>query len=186
MKTNFSKVLSYTGLIGSVLTIAGLIIAIIQLSNSNSTRNADFAHRLKTDFFTDQTMYLFMLIDQDLIQFKTVKVDTNEFGYFEIDTARAQVLNHLNLISGKKIFTAYEVENYVLNHLDDLGEFYKRGIIDLEYVNDGFSYYIDHTYENKEIQKYLKWIEPDVKEKKSYAYDNFEYIYRKLKLYNGG
>lgn len=168
------------------VAMIGLLIAIFQLNSSNATRNADFAHKFKTDFFTDQTTYLIMLIDEGFIQFKTAtdSSDSLEFGYFEVDTVKTKFLNPLKVISSKRIFTVYEMDTYILNLFDDLGEYYRRGIVDLDYVNEGFSYYVDCVYENKEIQKYLKWVNSDSLSKESYTYGNFEYIYNKLRRYS--
>ena len=83
-KIKISKIGSVAGLIGSIGTLIALIFAIIQIHNNNSTRNADFAHRFKVDFFTEQANNIITLLDNNLLNFKVAidSKDSIEFGYF--------------------------------------------------------------------------------------------------------
>jgi hypothetical protein len=53
------------------------------------------------------------------------------------------------------------VENSLLNHFDDLGQFYKEGVLDIDYIYNGFDYYIESIHENEQVKKYLKWLRDD-------------------------
>jgi hypothetical protein len=184
-KTKLSRIALVAGLISSAGTIIALLFAGIQLNNSNSIRNADFAFRFKNDFFTEQTNNLIVLIDNDLIRFNVINDSVNkiEFAYFDVDTIKIKTLTEkFKDTFVKKTYPAYEIDNYLLNHLDDLGEYCKKGMIDIDYVNEGFGYYIECVYNNDQIKQYLHWLESDPKSKGSYKY--FGYIYDQLKIYN--
>ncbi len=171
-------------LLGTITTLFLVILAYFQLKEGNEIAKGDFAHRFKTDFFTEQTRNLITLFDNNLLDFKILSnADQGiEFGYFIIDDSKLKLISNssLNLIgSMKKIYTAYEIDDYLLSHFEDLGLYKKKELLDIDYIYNGFDWYIECIYENKEIQKYLKWTTND--ESSADSYDDFMYIYQELK-----
>jgi len=78
-------------------TIAAIIIVLLtyfQLREFNNATKADFAHRFKTDFFTEQSCTLMTLFDNNLLKFEIIsnKKDSLDFAYFTIDTSKIKVL----------------------------------------------------------------------------------------------
>ena len=128
----------------------------LQLKEFNNATKADFAHRFKTDFFTEQSCTLMTLFDNNLLKFEIISniKDSIDFAYFTIDTSKIKVLKKKfpnDFI--KTNYTAYEIDSYLLNHFNDLGHFYKSGILDIDDIDDGFDYYVENIYENEQIKK---------------------------------
>ena len=85
------------------------------------------------------------------------------------------------LFSSKKVFSEFEIEDVLLLHLDDLGYYLRKNLIDFDYIFNGFEYDVTLIWENHEIQKYLKWIDADNETKD--AYSELKMLYEKLKKY---
>ena len=75
--------------------------------------------------------------------------------------------------------SSYEMDDFILMHLEDLGFLYKKGEMGIEDINQLFGYYIVIVWENPEIKKYIDW----VREVDSDIYSNFEHLYHSLKIY---
>jgi hypothetical protein len=170
-----------------LISISALIIVLlgcVQLKNFNNSKKADFVHRLKTDFFTEQSSTLIVLIDNNLLKFDTIsnKKDSIDFGFFSVDTLKInRIKSKLPNLFVKTNYSAYDVDNYILNPLDELGQLYKRNILDIDYIYDGFGYYVESVYENVQIQKYIEWVRADENSKDTF--ENFDYIYNEIKKY---
>jgi hypothetical protein len=167
-------------------------IAWTQLGKTNKISNADFAHRFKNDFFNEKTQQLFMLFDYNLILFKTKSVSNadDEFPYFEVDKTQfdANPIYAIGLSKIKYHYTAYEIDDLLLGHFEDLGLFCKKKLMDIEFIYEGFDYYIEGIHENKQIQNYLDWIRDNKETKEGEEaeediYDNFDYLFNKVKCY---
>jgi hypothetical protein len=74
------------------------------------------------------------------------------------------------------------LDDVLFGHIDDLGTFEKRGVLDISFIYKFFDYYVEVIWENKEIRKYIEW-QRSGDESDSDVYDNFEYIYNKCKSY---
>lgn len=55
-------------------------------------------------------------------------------------------------------YTTTEVDRLILGHLDDLGVFEKKGIIDIDTVYEEFSEYIENIWKNPAIATYIQWL----------------------------
>jgi|GEM_PF-844045 len=166
----------FTGLIA--------LVAYSQLKKFNTTTRADFIDRFKKHFFTPSARDILSLFQYGALKFKLAKIDYGEdlpsgdFPYFEIDK---NIREQLTLfVQAKEIYTAYEIDDDLLGHIDDLGTFEKRRILDISIIYELFEYYITEAWENEEINKYVQWQRVG---NESYRdiYDNFEYIYNKCR-----
>ncbi|MGD0280555.1 MAG: hypothetical protein ABSC11_14810, partial [Smithella sp.] len=174
MKRKFDSIKIST-LFSTIATFILVLLAYYQLIEGNEIAKGDFAHRFKTDFFTEQTRDLITLFDNDLLDFKILS-NTNqgiEFGYFIIDNSKLKFLSNasLNVLGHmKNIYTAYEIDDFLLSHFEDLGLYKKKKLLDIDYIYHGFDWYVECIYDNKEIKKYLKWATND--ESSADSYDN--------------
>jgi hypothetical protein len=174
------------------ISTAGLFIATVvlvflgwkQFSALNKTNKETFLHQLKDDFFTDEARSIMALLEYDLLKFSTTKMETNsedELAFFEVieihnDTVR-KVLHRIK--TERAFISSYEMDDFILMHLEDLGFLYRKGEVGIEDIDQLFGYYIEVVWENTEIRKYINWtrgIDPDI-------YSNFEYVYHKLKVH---
>ena len=162
-----------------ILTLFILIVARGQLKASNAIATADFALKFKHDYFTKESRELLMLLDYDLLQFE---VDENDFAYFKVKEKipdKAMVCYDFLCDKGKNKYSSYEMDDFVISHFEDLGMFEEKGILDMDYVYEGFSYYIISAFENEAIRSYLNWLI----DKFGYGlYNKFECIYHKVKI----
>ena len=180
-KIDWIKISSFLSAIAALIIVVFTYLQIREFGNSTK---ADFTHRFKTDFFTEQSCTLMTLFDNDLLIFDTItnKNGSNDFGYFRIDTTKTKELKiKFPSLFVKTNYSVYEIDNYLLNHFNDLGQFYKKGILDIDYIYNGFDYYVESIYENKQIKEFLKWVKTDESSKDTY--DGIDFIYLELKDY---
>lgn len=131
-----------------------------QLKKLNKTTSAEFlVGKLKEHFFTAENRKFYELIDNKLLQF----VDTGHF------------INCKN----NELISTYEIDDFLLGHFEEIGLLEQRGIIDIEMVYEFFGYYIETSWEDSEIQKYIK----SIRHESIDFYDKFEDIYKKSKSY---
>lgn len=147
----------------AVWTLVLAFIAWKQLRGINNTAKADFIHRFTNGFFNQECRTLIMLFEYDLLQFRLKTTITGEqkinFSYFELDEA---LLEKIAVIDDKekgkfnKIYSAHEFDYCLLGYFEDLGTYEDKGLIDIDMIYDGFSWYMETILENKEIKKYLE------------------------------
>ena len=155
IKIDWIKTCEYLGAISALVIV---LLTYLQLKEVNDATKAEFAHKFKTDFFTEQSCILITLFDYDLLKFKIIpkKNLLDEFGYFVIDTSNIDALKKkFPKLLNRDFYTPYELDNFLLNHFDDLGQFYKGGVLNMEYIYSGFDYYVELIHENEQIKKYL-------------------------------
>jgi hypothetical protein len=150
--------------LGVIFTGATFLVAWFQLNSISKTSKSDFIHKFKKDFFTPKTRRVFSLVDTDKVKF----VNKGKDSYFK------------NSKTNKKEFDTYELDDLLLGHLEDLGAFEKNGVLDIGMVYELFYYYLENTWKNKEIQKYIS---PEFQGEGD-AYDNFRYLYKKATDYS--
>jgi len=167
------------GLIGLSISSLAILIAWEELEAIKNTNSADFIHKLKNDFFKENTRILITLIDLEAIKF----VKNENIVYFEVIEENPK-LNSLpndirKQLTEKKFYTVHEIDDFLLGHFEDIGLFEQKGILDIEMVYEEFGWFIEIVFENCEIKKYIKY-EREVDED---IYDKFEYIYHKSKSF---
>jgi hypothetical protein len=61
------------------------------------------------------------------------------------------------LIAKKRFYSTYEIDDFVLGPLEDLGslEADERNLISFDLIYDFFSWYIPRTWGNEEIRRYV-------------------------------
>jgi hypothetical protein len=172
-----------------IIAVGTFILAFIawtQLKKANKISKADFDQRFKNDFFNEKTRQLFMLFQYDLMVFKRESVsNTNdEFPYFEVDHTQFDA-NPIFAIASAEIkyrYSAYEIDELLLGHFEDLGLFCKKSLMDIEFIYEGFGYYIEKIHNNEQIQNYICWTREEEDEGED-IYDNFDYIFNKVRCY---
>ncbi len=144
----------------TTITAFLLFLAAKQFKLHNDVAAADFALKFKHDFFTEETRGLISLLDYDQLE---LVITTDKFAYFKIKPKTNDGVSCHDFIHGNRNkYSSYEMDDWVLNHLEDVWVFYTKGALSLDYVYQGFSYYIEVVIENDEIKKYLKWLRKEV------------------------
>jgi hypothetical protein len=170
----------------AIFTAALAIIAFWQLRKINRTSSGDFLHKLKNDLFNEKTTLLIQLIDYNSLQFK--RPDDDKIPYFEIvldSITNNKIKNEMirkikKLRDGSNIVDAYEIDEFLLGHIEDLGIFTQHKIINLSMVYEEFSWYIEKCWEDNNIKDY---IEHQRKEEGWDIYDKAEDIFKKCKSF---
>ena len=163
----------------AVFTVLIVFFAKEQLKASGRRETADFALRFKRDFFTDKTRDLVMLCDNDLLEF-IEKGDDACFKVLKEKQRIDQPCDVINFLSAKErdYYSTYEIDDFLLTHLEDLGTFETKKVLDIDYIYEGFSWYLVTAFENEAVKQYIKWVR---KSDGADIYNNFERIYHKMK-----
>ncbi len=162
-------------LVGALLALVLGFVGWVQLDKVSQAESTGFILNLKGDFFKDETRLLVQLIDNDWLKF----VEKRNLGesYFQVDDPAIQASElHdqlKNRLLAKRIYSVYDLDDLLLGHFEDLGLLEKEGLIRLEMIYGVFSWYIEVTWENREIQKYVR----AQREEDEGIYEDFEYIY---------
>jgi len=176
----------YKDFITPSIALIGSIIAIFQLYYLNKNRKADFIHRFKKDFFCESTRHILFLIDLDLLTFSDPQ-SNQEYPYFKIDKNKLEKLPDVFIEyknSAKKMnytIDAFKIDEYLLGHFEDMGLFKKDRVMNLRYIYESFDWYIQITYDNSAIIKYIDWQERQ--ENGEDVYEWFRYIAEQCKKY---
>jgi hypothetical protein len=172
-------------------TLLLYLVAKFQLSGISKTSKADFIKKFNNDFFVEQIRNVIMLLDYQALEYREKSVqlgNKNEEAMFPYFTIDPNILNQLVIsdsllgtLQEKKVYSSFEMDDLLLGRFEDIGLFEKQGFLDIKDICNHFSWYIDVTWENKEIQKYIK------AQRNLYGdriYCHFEYVYNKCKKVN--
>lgn len=167
-------------------TIALAAIAWYQLHALSKTSEGEFIHKFKDDFFRKETRDLFALVENECVQFRLIHFRGKPTAHFQV--VASSIPPSLRRLISRRAFSSYEIDDLLLGHFEDLGLYEQRGIIDIEMVYELFDTYIEVTWENEEIQKYVAFSrEPDAddepKDQNFDVYDKFECIYKKCRSF---
>ncbi len=146
----------------------------------SATNRTTFLLELKRDFFTENCREIFSLLQHNLLQFqvRTFENSNLKIASFIVRQNNAEALSLLKVNSQvDQSFTVFEIDNYLLTHLEDLGFLYEQGEMTIDAATQLFGYFIIFVWEHPEIKKYIEWMRTDNTD----SYSNFEYIYRKIK-----
>lgn len=165
------------GLIGALVTFLAAYVAVIQLSSLSETTSADFILRLKQDFFKEETRNLIHLIEMGWLRY----IPRGRKSFFEVDESainEAALSEDIeNRLLKKKAYSAYEVDDILLGHLEDLGMLLINGVLDFGMIYDVFSWYVEKTWESTEITKYI--YNERAQAEDDGIYGSFEELYKK-------
>jgi hypothetical protein len=175
-----------------VATVLLWLVARKQLSGLGKTAKMDFIRKFSFEVFSDLTRDIFMLLDYDALHFQTSNINYSEdispkeFPFFIIDEEIVKQLKidpiKMRNILQRKVYSAFEIDDYLLGHFEDIGMFEKRGLLDIEDVYSVFDWYIEIYWKNDELQKYIKH-QRETEEEGDDIYEDFEYIFRKCRSY---
>ena len=186
IKRSAERITAYATVAMVVITMGAAIGAFLQLTEIQKTTKADFHYKMTRNFFTDQSRNLIMLFENNLLEFKELKIPSQniDYVYFALNKERAKIFvnDSLNLLeSTKDVYSQYEIDDLLLSPFDDLETYLLNKMINLEYAYSGFGWYVETIFENHEIQKYLKWMRSDKESKDEYK--NVDDLYKKFKKY---
>ena len=116
------------------------LISIDQTSKEEfQTSKETFLHQLKIDFFTENARILLALLESKTLEFRTFKIDDKtEIAYFERLTKPPENVLEKLIKNDKTLFSSYEMDDFLLMHLEDLGFLYKKNIVGIEDVDQLF------------------------------------------------
>jgi hypothetical protein len=180
----FGAALDRTAIWTAVLTLVTLVAVLVawrQLSGLRAVSRADFTFRFIESFFTSDTRTLFTLLMNSAITFVILDIKHGDrvidrLPYLKIDHEIAKQLSGLIFIPEQKTgYTAQEVDDLLLGHFESLGRYVKNKMISFDLAYNTFSYYVEKTYEHKQIKAYLA--DNDNRD----TYEDFPYLYKRFK-----
>jgi hypothetical protein len=125
----------WTGAI-AIITFVGIVFALLQLRSIRRTSSADFAKRFIDTFFTPETRTLFTLLMNSALGFtvKEISEGGKQIDRFPCLEIKREILTQLSgfvqIEENRTGYSAFEIDDLLLGHLDDLGWYVKRGLID--------------------------------------------------------
>jgi hypothetical protein len=103
------------------------------------------------------------------------KID--ELPYLRIKKEIAEQLAGIVPLNAEKTgYSAFEVDDFLLGHFEDVGWYVRRKLMDLNAADQSFGYYVIASVEHTEMQKFLEH-----QRTKEFSYDDLEWIYQQLK-----
>lgn len=180
--------------VGAIATILLWLVALQELAYSNKIAKTDFAHRFTLEFNREETRDLVMLFNHNALKFKIKNIEVKENDsnsdnislYFEI---QKDILTKLVVSEKKKkefhaksIYTAFEVDDFMLGYFEEMAALEKRGMLTIEVIYDNFDFYFDFIWNNEEIKKYIMYERENEKDGED-IYEDFEYIVDKCDSY---
>ena len=174
---NWNLVLQFFNMAGTLLLV---YIGWRQLRKLNRTSKEEFIHKLKNDFFTKETRDLFTLIEnKSLLLVDIPNVDDKIFKIQINNDLMEYLQDSINI--KRKYYSTEEVDDYLLQHFEDIGLLYKNGIIKIEDVDQQFECYLKVVFENSQINNYIIWARKHSQDEDIYS--NFEMIYKEVEKY---
>jgi hypothetical protein len=135
-----------------------------QLKKLNRTSSADFIIKFKQDLFTEQHRAIFRCIEDGALQY-------NGKSFKITDPSSAE---------GGRDMSVYDMDDY-LGHFEDLGLLEQEKIVSIEMVYELFSFYIEASWENPEIARYVN--DERKRDGGEDIYDKFQYIHGRCKKF---
>jgi hypothetical protein len=103
------------------------------------------------------------------------KID--ELPYLRIKREIADQLTGIVAMNPEKTgYSAFEIDDFLLGHLEDVGWYMQRKLIRSAAAYASFGYYVINTLENPEMKKFLE----DQRTHK-FTYDHADWLYRRLR-----
>jgi hypothetical protein len=168
--------------------VAVAIVANSELSKSRKISNVQLSQDFKRDFFTAVNEELHLFLEFDLLIYhsdnkgeKRLPNLPEELSYFEVkmkDFKRKEDNKPAYLDGLHNIYSAYEIDDYVLGNVEELGLFEEKGIMTLEFIDEIFGNYIKTVGENNEIKRYVR--ESRIQYNDNALYNRLENLYNKL------
>jgi hypothetical protein len=168
--------------ITGVATVWLVFIAYWQLAIGNRTSTANFICKFTDSFFVKNTRDLIMLLDNEALKYQDSGSDFPPC--FIIDEAKVKKLcldkkKEDDLIARKR-YSAYEIDDWLLGPLEDVGYFEKNGLVNIDQAYHDFGWYVDLAIdEDGPIMKYVTYSQKG----DSDVYENFLYLAKKLDSY---
>lgn len=176
--------------INTVATLAFLLFALLQIGQVSRITKGDVLQKFSANFFQQESRDFVLLFEYELLEFKSnnIGVDTisglpHDFSCFVKASNYPPKLNKFLIDSTKTIYSAYEIDDYILGHFEDMGMSLKMGVIDVGEVYLNYGWYIIFFWENKEIKKYIDWCRAKYKDSASANYIYSNYLYNEMKKF---
>jgi len=173
---------------GAITAIATLLVAVVgfyQLRALNNTNRATFLQNLKNDFFTDYERRLIFLLEDGFLLFRGISPNeaTTSFEFYYFISAipeNAKLYIEDQVLATRQFYTTQEIDDYLLQHFEDLGLLYEKKIVSKYEIEQTFGYYLKLCWENEEIQKYIRYVQeatgdPDIYSKFKMICDELNY-----------
>lgn len=145
--------------ITAIATIALVIVGLWQLNKLNKTNRETFLQKLKNDFFSENERRLMFLIENEFLKFESIQINETEPYHFFIAKIPDNLLSYLadSTLREKKYYMTQELDDFLLQHFEDLGLLYEKHMLKKYEIEQTFGYYLETCWKSEEIQKYLKW-----------------------------
>ena len=118
------------------------------------------------------------LIKNEFLKFESIQINETESYHLFVAKIPDNYLPYLadTTLQEKKYYMTQELDDFLLQHFEDLGLLYEKHMLTKYEIEQTFGYYLETCWKSEEIQKYLKWTSKDDPE----IYSKFRLICRVL------
>jgi hypothetical protein len=140
----------WTGAI-AVVTALAAGFSLFQLRSIRIISRAEFTKRFIDSFFVEDSRTLFTLLLNSALEFAVRKIEVggdqiDELPYLRIKKEIAdQLAGIVPLNPAKTGYSAFEVDDFLLGHFEDVGWYARRKLMDLNAAYQSFGFYVVAT-----------------------------------------
>lgn len=166
----------------AVVTALAAGFALFQLRSICITSRVDFTKRFIDSFFVEDSRTLFTLLLNSALGFAVRKIEVggdqiDELPHLRIKNEIADQLAGIVPLNPEKTgYSAFEVDDFLLGHFEDVGWYARRKLMDLNAAYQSFGFYVVATVEHTEMRRFL-----DDQRAKEYSYDDLEWLFQAFK-----
>ena len=144
-------------------TLLLVFVGYWQFKKLNKTSSAEFIHKFSQDFFSIETRYLILLIDNDWIEFES---DNRKVPIFKINKKDAELKQMISEIgidrkfAERTYYTSYEIDDFVLGPFEDCANLEKKGILEIGMIYESNGLVFRHSVEkqcNRKIHRMVSF-----------------------------
>lgn len=163
-----------------------VFVAWWQLRSIKKTSRAEFIKKFNDSFFTEDTRKLITLLFNSALEFCVLDIKLKDkkddrLPYLKLKADVVEQIKKAGLISVEDWrlgYNAFEVDDLLLGHLDDVGRYEKKGLLDITDAYKTFGYYFELLEEGAPAQEML-----DDKDNAG-KYEDLKYMQKEFESYN--
>lgn len=150
-----------------------------------ATKKIGFAERFRVEMHSPIPQKIIFLAGHGFLNFVIVREDDRDrAAYFSIiEVEPALLKERMNqIVGGQRIIMTFEMDDYLLNPLQEIAHYEKKGDIVFEDVFRIFADYIDICFKNDAIATYIAWMRKKAGFK---VWDELELLHEKIEIHAG-
>jgi hypothetical protein len=172
--------------VATILLVAGtFILAVTSYLPLVRARRAELTERFRSELLTPAAQKIFFLASHGLLEFVVDRKDGRDrMAYFGIKGVEPTIFKQRldQIVGEQQIVITFEVDDRILNPLQEVAHYEKRGEIEFKDVFRIFADYIDVCFKSPAITAYVQWMRKRVGFK---VWDELESLHDRIEIHAG-